>query len=223
MRIKLIILFVFVCYGLSAQYTDYSYLNQYCVVTSKTDGAIQVNEYILSGRVETMQNIVRVNNLNDVKNSTLSNVIPDLPDVGGEVIKDKLYKWDGQIIQCIQSHSRTEFSPDITPALFSFYRAETADMLWIPNEQVALNAERTYNAVKYKCIQAHMTQDTWRPDLTLGILWSVVVTSQQWTIGVAYKVNDIVTYLGNSYKCLQAHTSISTWNPVAASSLWIKI
>jgi hypothetical protein len=148
---------------------------------------------------------------------------PILPAVGQQVVKDIIYQYDGKAVICRQTHTRQNYTPYETPALFSFYRAEVANMLWIPNEQVSLNAERTYNSIKYKCIQAHMTLESWRPDLTVGVLWNVVQTTNDWTIGVAYKVNDVVIYNGNSYRCLQAHTSISTWTPVAAVSLWGKI
>jgi len=146
-----------------------------------------------------------------------------LPPVGQQVTANIIYNYGGKAVICRQTHIRMNFTPYETPALFSFYRTESAGLLWIPNEQVALNTERTYNSVKYKCIQAHQTLDSWRPDLTTGVLWSVVVTTSAWTIGVAYKVNDIVTYGGFTYKCLQAHTSISTWYPSVVPALWLKL
>lgn len=45
-------------------------------------------------------------------------------------------------------------------------------------------------------------------------------TVPEWTVGVAYKVGDLVTYSGKTYRVLQAHTSNSTWDPVNAASLW---
>ena len=44
-----------------------------------------------------------------------------------------------------------------------------------------------------------------------------------WTIGVAYKVDDRVRYEELLYKCLQAHTSQDAWTPTAAPSLWAKV
>ena len=44
-----------------------------------------------------------------------------------------------------------------------------------------------------------------------------------WTIGVAYKVDDRVRYEELLYKCLQAHTSQDAWTPTAAPSLWVKV
>ena len=95
-------------------------------------------------------------------------------------------------------------------------------MIWIAGEKITLGAKRTYNGKAYECIQAHLSQDIWNPELTLGTLWKLVTTSTEWTVGVSYKVGDVVIYNGNTYKCLQAHTSISTWTPTAATSLWQK-
>lgn len=155
-----------------------------------------------------------------VKASTLVTSIPVLPDVGQWVEKDKLYGLEGKIYKCIQGHIRTVYSPSETLALFNVYRIEAVDLVWIEGEKVVIGIERIYNSKKYKCLQGHVTQGTWNPELTLGTLWQLVVSTPEWTIGVAYKVNDIVTYQGKTYKCLQAHTSIATWNPVAAGSLW---
>lgn len=66
-----------------------------------------------------------------------------------------------------------------------------------------------------------LTQSDWTPDKT-PTLWSVVASTSEWTVGVAYKVGDLVTYQGSTYKCLQAHTSIVTWTPTASVSLWQK-
>ena len=44
-----------------------------------------------------------------------------------------------------------------------------------------------------------------------------------WTIGVAYKIDDRVRYEELLYKCLQAHTSQDAWTPTAAPSLWAKV
>jgi hypothetical protein len=48
-----------------------------------------------------------------------------------------------------------------------------------------------------------------------------VATSSAWTVGVAYKVNDVVTYQSKTYKCLQAHTSQAGWTPSAVPALWL--
>lgn len=148
-------------------------------------------------------------------------IFPPLPS-SGALKKGEVYSYNNGAVMVVQDHNRTIYTPEETPALFSFYREITEGQPWIAGEQIALNATRTYNGKTYKCIQAHQSQDSWNPELTLGTLWSVVATTSEWAAGVAYKVNDIVTYQGSTYKCLQAHTSISTWYPSAVPALWQK-
>ena len=153
-------------------------------------------------------------------NKVSTSIFKALPS-SGQLKKGEIYSYNNGAVMVVQDHSRTSFAPELTPALFSFYREVTEGKEWISGEQITLNATRTYNGKTYKCIQAHQSQTSWNPELTLGTLWQVVATSSAWTVGVAYKVNDIVTYLGKTYKCRQAHTSITTWNPVTAASLWL--
>lgn len=140
--------------------------------------------------------------------------------LSGSLKKGEIYSYNNGAVMVVQDHERTIYAPELTPALFSFYREITEGQAWITGEQVALNATRIYNGKTYKCIQAHQSQESWNPEITLGTLWQIVTTSAEWTIGVAYKVGDIVTYLGKTYKCLQAHTSISTWYPSVVPALW---
>ncbi|HPM03267.1 MAG TPA: hypothetical protein PK816_14015, partial [Candidatus Cloacimonadota bacterium] len=139
-------------------------------------------------------------------------IFPALPS-SGRLLKGQIFSYNNGAIMVVQDHDRTIYAPELTPALFSFYRENPEGKEWIPGEQVALNATRTYKGKTYKCIQAHQTQESWNPELTVGTLWQVIPTSSEWKAGVAYKVGDKVTYLGKTYQCLQAHTSISTWYP----------
>ena len=154
--------------------------------------------------------------------------ITDLPEVGEEVIKDKIYKYSDEditlysgLVICMQTHNRTIYPPMETPALFSFFRKNTDDLEWIPNEMVELGWKRWYESKQYEVIQAHQTLEAWTPTATIGVLWKSLATSSEWAAGVTYKVGDKVTYQGSTYQCLQAHTSISTWHPVATINvLW---
>lgn len=169
----------------------------------------------------TLQSYVSTDNVQE---------IIDLPDVGEECVKDRIYKYsDGDIdgynglVKCVQTHIRTIYKPIDTPDLFSFFRENADDLEWIPNEWVELGWKRVYNGVTYEVIQAHQTLSTWAPTATLGVLWkSLAPATSEWAAGVAYKVGDIVTYQGSTYKCLQAHTSISTWYPSVVPALWQK-
>ena len=159
----------------------------------------------------------------DIKNTyavkAQTSIFKPLP-TSGRLLKGEIYSYNNGAVMVVQDHDRTIYAPELTPALFSFYREITEGKEWIAGEQIALNATRTYNGKTYKCLQAHQSQDSWNPEATLGTLWSVVVTSSAWAVGVAYKVNDVVTYSGKSYKCLQAHTSQAGWMPSAVPALW---
>ena len=48
-------------------------------------------------------------------------------------------------------------------------------------------------------------------------------TSNEWKVGVSYKIGDIVSYKGNQYKCIQPHTSLNGWEPSNVASLWKKL
>ena len=152
-------------------------------------------------------------------NKVSANIFQPLPSTGN-LKKGEIYSYNNGAVMVVQDHVRTIYAPELTPALFSFYREVTEGQPWIAGEQIALNATRTYNGKTYKCIQAHQSQESWNPELTLGVLWQVVSTTKEWAVGVAYKVGDVVTYNGKTYKCLQAHTSISTWYPSAVPALW---
>lgn len=147
----------------------------------------------------------------------------DLPEFGIQCVKDKYYLYKGDVLKCRQTHNRTIYEPKDTPALFSFFRDNSDQLEWIAGEQVEVGWMRIYNGTKYEVIQAHQTQEDWTPIATLNVLWKVYVdplAGNEWQIGVAYKVNDIVTYQGSTYKCLQAHTSQTGWTPIAVPALW---
>lgn len=157
--------------------------------------------------------------------STASTTQP-LPEVGQQCMIGQYYLYKGDIVKCRQTHNRTIYEPKDTPALFSFFRDNSYRLVWMVGEQVEVGWMRIYNNVKYEVVQAHQTQSDWTPTATLGVLWKVwtdPLATNEWKVGVAYKVGDIVTYLGKTYSCRQAHTSISTWNPVAAASLWLLV
>ena len=113
--------------------------------------------------------------------------ITDLPAVGEEVLKDRLYTYsEGEdletgysgLIKCMQTHNRTIYSPRETPALFSFFRQNADDLEWITNEYVYVGWKRVYEGTTYEVIQEHMTQDAWIPTLTLNVLWKLAQTDE---------------------------------------------
>lgn len=120
-----------------------------------------------------------------IKATTEVTSLPALPSVGQWVEKDKLYGFEGKIYKCVQAHYRTIYSPSETLALFNVYRIEAMDMAWIAGEKVIIGAIRIYSTKKYECIQSHVTQSDWAPDKTIGTLWKLIVTTSEWTVGVA--------------------------------------
>jgi len=125
---------------------------------------------------------------------------------------------------CRQSHLKTIYKPSEIPALFTFFRENSYDLLWIQNEYVYVGWKRVYNDVQYECLQEHMTVEGQTPDVLAGVLWIVVpVQTTEWTVGVQYNIGDIVTYQGNEYECIQAHTAIVGWYPNVVPALWRRI
>lgn len=156
--------------------------------------------------------------------------------VGTTYVVDDLVSYDDALWKCRQPHTATDpgWIPTNVLDLWLRYRKNADQLLdWVVGERVLLGWQRTYNGGTYQVIQEHVTQNDWPPDLTVGVLWSVVSEpTEEWAVGVAYKGDntagvgngDVVTYLGNTYRCLQSHTSIITWNPVATLNVsWVAV
>lgn len=94
----------------------------------------------------------------------------------GTLKKGEVYSYANGAVMVVQDHDRTIYAPELTPALFSFYRPNPEGTEWIAGEQVQVNATRTYGGKTYKCILAHQTQDEWKPDLTPSLWQEVQVT-----------------------------------------------
>jgi hypothetical protein len=180
------------------------------------------NPILRSNLIPKINDTDIVNELNSIAES--EDVLL-LPDIGEQVLVGKLYVYETGLIKCRQTHNRTIYAIEDIPALFSFFRENSDDLEWIPNEQVESGWVRVYNGVKYEVIQSHQTQSNWKPDNTPS-LWKIWVDpnaqADEWTIGVAYKVGDKVLYNGNEYECRQAHTSIASWTPLILS-LWLPL
>jgi hypothetical protein len=95
---------------------------------------------------------------------------PPLPDEG-ELEKGAVYTWGEHIVMVRQSHTRTIFPPDQTPALFLFWQPEGDGVPdWIEWEWVEVGRQRRYDGVIYRVIQAHQTQPDYTPPATWA-LW----------------------------------------------------
>lgn len=151
-----------------------------------------------------------------------STIFPPLP-TSGTLKAGEIYSYSGGAVMVRQTHERTIYHPEQTPALFSFWRDNAStELAWMDGEKVEKGWKRTFGGKTYECLQAHQTQADWTPD-KVPALWKEVVivpATGEWALGVAYKVGDEVMYLGKKYRCLQAHTSQAGWTPSAVPALW---
>lgn len=159
--------------------------------------------------------------------------INDLPNVGQQCMKDVIYKYsEGDIdtgynglVICMQTHNRTIYPPMETPALFSFFRENTDDLEWIPNEMVELGWKRWYEGVQYEVIQAHQTLVTWTPDVT-PVLWSEVqgekipVWVQPTGAHDAYQIGDRVHFPTITDLVYESLINANVWSPTVYPAGW---
>lgn len=123
-----------------------------------------LNDADLAAIKATLQALVTVDNVQD---------IVDLPKVGEPIEANRLYLYASEfsgLVKAVQAHTRTIYKPEETPALFSFFRENSDELGWIPNEWVKLGWKRVYNDIQYEVIQPHQTLSTWTPDATPA-LW----------------------------------------------------
>lgn len=182
-------------------------------------------EYIIPEKILDDPDLAEIKNQIDaIKNISIVQDIKELPGTGKAVYKDSLYLSSEGLVKCRQTHNMTIYQPSEVPALFSFFRENTDSLEWIPNEEVKSGWFRFYEGTQYECIQSHMTLESWNPVSTLGVLWkSMKPPTNEWAIGVSYKIGDVVLYKSKTYQCRQAHTSISTWTPDVVLALWLPL
>jgi len=130
---------------------------------------------------------------------------PALPD-SGWLEAGRVYDYNGTLVMVRQSHHRTIYAPEETPALFVVYREDADAVLdWVVGESIIIGMRRVYGGVEYRCIQAHVIDSPeWTPPATLGVLWEVHTEPgdepQPWVQPTgahdAYNKGDRVTYEG---------------------------
>lgn len=147
-----------------------------------------------------------------------------LPDKGW-IEAGKIYSYQSRFVICRQSHERTIYPPEQTPALFAVYRENSGDvLLWIPDEKVDRDMVRLYKDKKYICLQAHQTQIDWTPDKT-SALWKEVIppatTYPAWVQPTgahdAYNIGDKVTFNGHLW---ESKINANVWSPTAYPAGW---
>jgi hypothetical protein len=154
-----------------------------------------------------------------------------MPEIGQPMEENVLYKYynpdteESYLIKCRQAHNRTIYDPDDIPALFSFYRENSDDLLWIPNELVKPGWKRWYDGVQYEQIQASeiLTLVGQTPDVTPA-LWSKVSDEEiiDWyqPTGAydAFRLGDLVRYTDN--KVYESKIDYNTYSPEAYPAGW---
>ena len=117
----------------------------------------------------------------DYPTKVATTIFPPLP-TSGQLKKGEVYSYNNGAVMVVQDHQRTIYTPEQTPALFSFYRDNVADLAWMEGEKVEVGWTRTFAGKTYECLQAHQTLASWTPDKTPA-LWKervVVVDIPVW-------------------------------------------
>jgi hypothetical protein len=149
-----------------------------------------------------------------------------LPAIGERLEARAIYRYDTVLVIVRQTHDRTIFPPEQTPALFGIYRADGAEALeWIANEDVFLGTIRSYEGQLYRCIQAHFTLSNWQPP-NVPALWQPFDPNPPpacppWVQPTgstdAYNIGACVTYQGQKWESL---INANVWPP-GTPGLWI--
>jgi len=193
--------------------------NQYCEVFQDDTPSLEnkiIGEFFDKAVVESPYIISKYDKLNGLT-PTAYDVLP----TSGRIEIHHLYNYNGHVVQCLQTHDRTIYPPEQTPALFSFYREDTGDLEWIINEKVVVGDIRSYQGIYYQCIQAHMTLEGWTPDVT-SALWQIyVIGIPDWVQPTgaqdAYNTGDHVMFEGHEYISL---IDANVWSPTVYPAGW---
>lgn len=156
-------------------------------------------------------------------------IFPPLPSSGFLEV-GRIFSYNNGAVMVRQSHERTIYTPEETPALFSFYRDNaSAELAWMEGEKVEAGWKRTFNGKTYECLQAHQTQADWTPTATLGALWKVYTEEDEEEIPVwkqptgahdAYNIGARVHYPTITDPIYESLINGNVWSPVAYPSGW---
>ena len=165
----------------------------------------------------------------DYPSKVTTTVFPPLPSSGTLKIGE-IYSYGNGAVMVRQSHERTIYPPEQTPALFSFYRDNaSAELAWMEGEKVEAGWKRTYGGKTYECLQSHQTQDDWTPTATLNVLWRVYVDPTVEVIPVwkqptgahdAYRLGDKVHFPTINDPIYESLIDYNTYSPTAYPAGW---
>lgn len=152
-----------------------------------------------------------------------------MPAVGVPVTRGEIYSLSNELFQVRQSHKRTDNPPRDVPALWLWFRADNTSADWAAGEKVAVGSIRVFDKIRYKCIQAHVTQSDWTPP-EVPALWSGIVVippkPEAWSEG-KYAIDILVTHLSRTWRSLMdANTgqpgSVGTWRDQSVPPMWVQ-
>ena len=152
-------------------------------------------------------------------------IFPPLPSSGFLEV-GRIFSYNNGAVMVRQSHERTIYTPEETPALFSFYRDNaSAELAWMEGEKVEAGWKRTFNGKTYECLQAHQTQVGWEPT-NASALWKEVqgeeipVWVQPTGAHDAYNIGARVHYPTITDPIYESLINGNVWSPVAYPSGW---
>lgn len=196
------------------------------------DGTFIFPESCLSGfgleSVKTkLESLIKSDNVQEVK---------ELPKMGELCEAGKIYTYNEEdengyhgLVKCVQTHNRTIYPPEQTPALFSFFRENSDTLEWIMNEWVELGWKRVYGGKTYEVIQAHQTLETWTPDVTPA-LWKEVIIVVDIPVWVqpagahdAYRLGAKVHFPTITDPIYESLIDYNTYSPAAYPAGWRKL
>jgi len=161
----------------------------------------------------------------DYPTKVASTIFPSLPS-SGTLKMGEIYSYGNGAVMVRQTHERTIYTPEQTPALFSFYRDNaSAELAWMEGEKVEAGWKRTFNGKTYECLQAHQTQVGWEPT-NASALWKEVqgeeipVWVQPTGAHDAYNIGARVHYPTITDPIYESLINGNVWSPVAYPSGW---
>lgn len=144
---------------------DIRVVNEIVIVNDTATGEPLINTVMVDKRVETEQTLFH-GDIIDIPSTALFS----LPLEGAKVEVGKSYNYNGETITCIQSHLRTIYTPEETPALFKMGSIfSCAD--WVQ----PLEAQTAYN--KGQCAKFNDVEYVSNIDSNV---WSLATTPEYW-------------------------------------------
>lgn len=158
-----------------------------------------------------------------INNVDATTLYPALPTTG-TMTQGDIYSYEGGMVVVEQTHERTIYAPEDTPALFSVYRTNTEGMAWVANEQVVIGDKRDYNGKTYQCLQSHQTQVAWTPDVTPALWKEVTEAIPVWVQPTgshdAYNIGDKVHFPTINDPIYESLINANVWSPTAYPAGW---